>query len=61
MPGSTAFAASTLVRAALSTADSGDASRSEDKSINAREFVMLLEDLGVMDGSLSVREAIKVY
>ncbi len=59
VPGSTAFAASTmlpLLGPLLATA----ATRDNDKSINAREFSLLLQDLHLLDGSLSLREGVKV-
>ena len=58
MPGSTGFAASSLL-AAIAGVD-GAPGRDSDKSINAKEFLMLLQDLGLLDGSLSVREGVKV-
>ena len=58
MPGSTSFAASTLLSAAAGPAVAG--SRENDKSINTKEFLLLLQDLGLLDGSISIREAVKV-
>jgi hypothetical protein len=58
MPGSTGFAASSLLAAIAGV--EGAPGRDNDKSINAKEFLMLLQDLGLLDGSLSVREGVKV-
>ncbi len=33
---------------------------SSDKSVSAREFLMLLQDCGLLDGSLTVRDGMKV-
>jgi hypothetical protein len=59
MPGSTSFAASSLL-SALAGVEGGAPGRDNDKSINAKEFLMLLQDLGLLDGSLSVRDGVKV-